>query len=106
MKVNIKGVIVLLLILLLTKGSSAFFGAITTMLDSVWQVIKMLILIAIQFPNELGITDWINARVFFLVLTVLFGAVGICLTTKQERRLLGIIVDIVAAVSLILTLAA
>ena len=41
-----------------------------------------------------------------LVLTVLLGTIGITLTKKKEKKMLGIIVDAVAVVSIFLTFAA
>ena len=106
MRVTLTGVVLILIIILVTKGFGAFAGVMTTILDGVWQFIKTLASIAVRFPSELGITDWISARVFFLILTVLLGTVGIFLTAKQERKLLGIITDTIAVVSLLLTLTA
>ena len=103
---TLAGVLIVLFIILVTRGFGTFAETTATVLSGMWQIIKMLVSVAIQFPNELGITDWISARLFFLALTVLLGTIGITLTKKQEKKLLGIIVDAVAVVSLFLTFAA
>ena len=103
---TLAGVLIVLFIILVTRGFGTFAEMIATVLSSMWQIIKMLVSVAIQFPNELGITDWISARLFFLTLTVLLGTIGITLTKKKEKKLLGIIVDAVAVVSIFLTFAA
>lgn len=98
------GIIIILAIILLSGGIAAFGDAISKLALGTWEIIKWLISMAIQYPNEIGITDWINTRVLYLIITGLFGALGIYLTKKQSSKVLSVLSFVVSGLSLVLTL--
>ena len=57
------GIKIILAIILFTGGFAAFGDVISKLAEGAWEIIKWLISLAIQFPGELGITDWISTRV-------------------------------------------
>ncbi len=64
------GIIVLLLIVLISGGFSAVGNAISSIGLGLWEIIKGIIPIVIQFPSELGITDYINTKVFLSLIHI------------------------------------
>ncbi len=100
------GIIILLVIVLFTSGFSAFGDTISGIGAGIGEIIKGIISIAIRFPAELGITDYINTKVFYLIITGIFAALGIFLTAKVKSKILSICSYIVSGISLLLTLGA
>lgn len=103
-KISIAGFAVLLAIVLLGSGVGAFGSVLNKIASGIWEMLRWLVSLAIKFPDELGITDFIRTWAFFLILTALFAALGVYLTKRQSGKLLQICSFVVSAISLILTL--
>lgn len=99
--------IVIVLVLVLSVGGFAAFGArIKSFAVAIWEVVKWLVTLAIRFPEDLGITDFIKTWVLFLAVAIICFALGIVLTKQWKKIILGICSFIVSAISLILTFCA
>ena len=105
-KVSLTGILIILLIVLFTGGVVAFGSTIKSAAAAIWEVLKWLVSLAIQFPGELGITDYFKTWMLYLAVFVIFAAAGIYLTRKQKGKILQICSFIVSAISLILTFCA
>ena len=103
-KYSITGILILLVIVLFSGGLTTFGSVVGNITSGIWEMLKWLVSLAIKFPDELGITDFIRTWAFFLIITVLFSALSIYLSKRQSRKLLQICSFIVSAISLILTL--
>lgn len=101
---SIAGIVILLAIVLLSGGPAAFASVLGGFATGTWEMLKWLVSIAIKFPDELGVTDFIKTWMFFLIITALFAALGVYLTKRQSGKLLRICSFVVSAISLILTL--
>ena len=103
-KISFAGFAILLAIVLLGSGVRTFGSVLSNIASGVWEMLKWLVSLAIKFPGELGITDFIRTWAFFLILTALFAALGVYLTKRQSGKLLQICSYVVSAISLVLTL--
>lgn len=102
-KYSIAGIVILLVIVLLSGGPAKFATVLGSLATGTWELLKSLVSLAIKFPDELGVTDYIRAWAFFLIITLLFSTLGIYLTKRQSGKLLQICSFAVSAISLILT---
>ena len=100
------GIIILLLIVLITGGVGAFWNTVSGLLKGLWAWVWILVNMAIAFPSELGIIDAAYTWGIYLIISIVFCALGIFLSRKQRSTLFAVISYIVSVVSLALTIAA
>ncbi len=105
-RVSLPGIVIVLVLVLLVGGLAAFGATIKSFAVAIWEVIKWLVTLAIRFPEDLGITDFIKTWSLFLVIAVACSALGIVLTKRGKKKILGICSFVVSAISLILTFCA
>lgn len=87
-------------------GWSAGLNFIKTLLYTSCEYGKFLLSLALQFPDELGITDWLWTRGIYAVIAVAVAVlVGYVFTRQERKKLLGIIGSAVSLVSAILAFA-
>ena len=98
------GVIILLTIVLIAGGFTAFWSAIKNMGAGLLEIIKWIISLALVFPSELGVTDRVNTWIVYLIIIVLAASLGIGLTIKTKKIIFAVCGSIISAISLLLTL--
>ena len=100
----IMGYLFILLCVIATQGFSAGWNLIKQVLKGIEMAFQFILTMAIRFPDELGITDWLWTRGIFAVIAI--GAwllAGRIFSRKEEKKLLGIISTIVGLISIMLT---
>lgn len=105
-KISLAGIIIVLLLVLFVGGFAAFGATIKSFAIGIWEVVKWLVALAIRFPEDLGITDFFKTWILFLAIAVICSALGIVLTKRGKKKILGICSFVVSAISLILTFCA
>ncbi len=105
-RASLFGIVIVLLLVLLVGGFAAFDATIKSVTVAIWEVVKGVVALAVRFPNELGITDYIKTWVLFLVIAFTCSALGIVLTKRFNKKIFGICSFVVSAISLILTFCA
>ena len=86
-----------------TQGLSAGAKLIKQVLNAVTMLCETIVALAIQFPDEFGITDWLWTRGIYLAITVgAAGLAGYAFASREKSRLLGIISSVVGLVSTLL----
>lgn len=94
------GIILILLCALLTGGFAAVWNLLKTVADAFVEVGELLLTMAIEFPDELGVTDYLWTKGVFVGISILaYAAAGYVFTRKEKKRLLGIIGTAVGLVS-------
>lgn len=89
-----------------SDGLSAGWNLIKQSGNAVAEIFKGMAALTIQFPDELGITDWLWTRGIYAVVTIVAALLsGYAFTRKEKKKLLGIIGSVVSLVSAILTFA-
>ena len=87
-----------------TQGLSAGLKLLKQISNAISALFKMMFSLVVQFPDELGLTDWLLTRVIYLAITVCAaGLAGYAFTSREKKKLLGIIGSLVSVVSLMLT---
>lgn len=87
-----------------SSGLSAGWNFIKQIGVAVESAIQYLVTIAMQFRDELGITDWLWTRgIFAVIATSAWLLAGHVFSRKEEKKLLGIISTIVGLISIMLT---
>lgn len=104
MKKRVLDLIVVILIILFVSGIENAFNFVKTLLNGTADVFAFILKMAIQFPDMLGVTDYIHTWLFYLLITICFGILGISLSKKQSRKIFSIVSFTVTIVSFILTI--
>ena len=87
-----------------TQGLSAGLKFLKQILNAISNLFKMMFSLVVQFPDEFGLTDWLWTRGIYLLITVCAaGLAGYAFTSKEKKKLLGIIGSLVSLVSLMIT---
>ena len=87
-----------------TQGLSAGLKLLKQISNAISALFKMMFSLVVQFPDEFGLTDWLCTRVIYLAITVCAaGLAGYAFTSREKKKLLGIIGSLVSVVSLMLT---
>ena len=87
-----------------TQGLSAGLKLLKQISNAISALFKMMFSLVVQFPDEFGLTDWLLTRVIYLAITVCAaGLAGYAFTSREKKKLLGIIGSLVSVVSLMLT---
>ena len=103
---SVVGVIGILVCVLFTNGWAAFWNFFKQILLATFAILKWLMMIALRFPDSLGITDWLWTRGIFGTIAIIFGGYSAFIfTRKEKKKLLGIISTIVSVISALLTFA-
>lgn len=98
------GLLLILACVVYSKGLSAGLDVIEKIGTAVIEVFKVIAALAIQFPGELGITDWLWTRgIYGIVAVAAVLLTGYAFTRKEKNKLLGIIGSVVSLISTILT---
>ena len=81
-------------------GLSAGWNFIKQLVCVVFETCKFMFALAIKFPDEFGITDWLWTRGTYLVVAIAAALLsGYTFTRKEKRKILGIISSIVSLIS-------
>lgn len=70
---------------------------------TVWKMAKAGLGLLLQFPDELGLSDWLTVRALYI--TVAFWGVcvaGYVFSKKEKKVVLGIISSVVGVISTVL----
>ena len=88
------------------SGLSAGLEFIKQIGKGVVEFAKTLASLAIQFPDDLGITDWLWTRGIYTAIAIIAALLcGYAFSRKEKKKLLGVISSIVGIVSAILAFA-
>ena len=98
------GLLIIFACVVYSGGFSAGLDFVKKLLSALDEVGKFLFSFAMQFPDELGITDWLWTRGIYASIAVFAAIVaGYAFTAKEKKKLLGIIGSIVSFISTLLT---
>ena len=87
-----------------TQGISAGWKLLKQISNFVAALFEMMFTLVIQFPDEFGLTDWLWTRGIYLAITVgAAGLAGYSFTSREKKKLLGVISSVVGLVSLVLS---
>lgn len=87
-------------------GIAAGWDTIKQFVVSAFEMVKGLLVWAIKFPDELGITDWLwTWGIYACVAVVAAVLAGYAFTREEKKKLLGGISTVVGVISLLLTFA-
>ena len=85
-------------------GPSSGWTFIKQIGNAVAEFVKAMVALAIQFPDELGITDWLWTKgIYGAIAVAAVLLTGYAFTRKEKKKLLGIIGSVVSLISTILT---
>lgn len=105
-KTTLWGFLFILACVVCSGGCRAGVDFIKTIVSAVDEFGKFLFSLALQFPDELGITDWLWTRGIYTVIAIAATLLtGYAFTRKEQKKLVGIIGSVVGLVSMILTFA-
>ena len=86
-------------------GLAAGWNFIEKAAKGVVETIRGFAGLGVQFPNELGVIEWLWTNGIYVAIIAAALISGYGFTRKEKKKLLGIISAIVGAVFLILTFA-
>ena len=89
----------------ISGGFAAGWNFIEKAAKGVVETIRGFVGLGLQFPDELGITEWLWTNGIYAAIIAAAVTTGYVFTRKEKKKLLGIISAIVGAVFLILTFA-
>ena len=87
-----------------TNGFAAGVNFVKQVIGSIALYCNVMVAVLFQFPDELGLTDWLWTNGIYLAITVgAAGLAGYAFTSREKKKLLGIISSLVSLVSLMFT---
>ena len=98
------GLLLIIVCVVISRGLTAGWDFVVKTARGVIESIKGLFGFAIQFPDDLGITEWLWTNGIYIIIALTAAAfTGYFFTRKEKKKILGIISAVVSVVSLLFT---
>lgn len=70
---------------------------------TIWEMAKVGVGLLLQFPDELGLSDWLTVRALYIAIALWAVLVaGYVFSRKEKKVVLGVISSVVGAISAVL----
>ena len=89
--------------MLYSGGFAAAWQMIQNIAITIWEMAKVGVGLLLQFPDELGLSDWLTVRALYIAIALWAVLVaGYVFSKKEKKVVLGVISSVVGVVSAVL----